>query len=127
MTNCRTVVVKELPESVTQSQVPQLRREIAPLVGADWPCVILDFSNVLELDRAGVEMLLRSMEEAVKRNGDVKLACVSPQVTVILELTQVDRLFEVFESLADAMESFRRFPVEAFREKTGLTATGAND
>jgi hypothetical protein len=34
---------------------------------------------------------------------------------VILELTRVDRLFEIFEKPHDAVESFHRFPVQAFR------------
>jgi len=76
------------------------------------------------LDSAGIEMLLRCMEEAMKRNGDVKLAAVSPQVTVILELTRVDRLFEIFENPSDAVESFHRFPVQAFRQTTVQGNTG---
>jgi hypothetical protein len=56
------------------------------------------------------------MEEAMKRNGDVKLAAVSPQAAIILQLTRVDRLFEIFENPSDAVESFHRFPVQAFRQ-----------
>jgi anti-sigma B factor antagonist len=119
MTSCRTVVVKHLPESVTRGHVKQLAGELASLLTGDWPCLVFDFSEVRELDRAGVEMLLQSMESAMKRNGDVKLAAVSPEVAVILGLTGVDRLFESFRDTADAVESFHRFPVQAFPRTTG--------
>jgi anti-sigma B factor antagonist len=115
MTTCRTVIVKDLPESVTLDHIPALCRELVPLAHADWPCLVLDFSAVRELDRAGVELLLRTMEEVVKRNGDVKFAAVSPQIEVILELTRVDRLFEFFDNAADAVSSFTSFPLAAFR------------
>ena len=52
---------------------------------------------------------LRCMEEAMKRNGDLKLAALSPQLAVILEMTRVDRLFEIFDNCNDAVESFHRF------------------
>jgi anti-anti-sigma factor len=114
MTTCRTVIVKDLPESVTLNHIPELCRELVPLAHGDWPCLVLDFSAVRELDRAGVELLLRTMEEVVKRNGDVKFASVSPQIGMILELTRVDRLFEFFDNAADAVSSFTRFPFVAF-------------
>lgn len=120
MTNCRSVVVKELPESVTLRHLPGLCREIVALARVDWPCLVFDFSNVRELDRAGVEVLLLTMEEAIKRNGDLKLAAVPPQVAVILELTRVDRLFETFDTVAEAVESFHAFPVRAFDKAAGL-------
>jgi len=127
MANCRAVVVKQLPERVSVNEAQQLARELAPLLEGDRPCVVFDFSEVRQLDSAGIEMLLRCMEEAMKRNGDVKLAAVSPQVAVILELTRVDRLFEIFENPVDAVESFHRFPVQAFRRSPAPDAGLAAD
>ena len=124
MTTCKTAIVKQLPERVGLGQVQPLFRELAPLLNGDRPRLVFDFSEVRHLDSAGIEMLLHSMEEAMKRNGDVKLAAVSPQVAVILKLTRVDRLFEIFETPADAVESFHRFPVEAFRQTTGAKEYG---
>ena len=124
MTNSRPVVVKQLPDRVSVNETQQLFRELAPLFEGDRPCLVFDFSEVRQLDSAGIEMLLRCMEEAMKRNGDVKLAAVSPQVTVILELTRVDRLFEIFENPSDAVGSFHRFPVQAFRQTTVQGYTG---
>jgi anti-sigma B factor antagonist len=124
MTNSRPIVVKQLPDRVSVNETQQLFRELAPLFEGDRPCLVFDFSEVRQLDSAGIEMLLRCMEEAMKRNGDVKLAAVSPQVTVILELTRVDRLFEIFENPSDAVESFHRFPVQAFRQTTVQGNTG---
>ncbi len=124
MTNSRPVVVKQLPDRVSVNETQQLFRELAPLFEGDRPCLVFDFSEVRQLDSAGIEMLLRCMEEAMKRNGDVKLAAVSPQVTVILELTRVDRLFEIFENPSEAVESFHRFPVQAFRQTTVQRNTG---
>jgi anti-anti-sigma factor len=127
MTTSRAVVVKRLPQSVTLSQAQQLFWEVLPLLGRDRPHLVFDFSEVRQLDSAGIEMLLHCMEEAMKRNGDVKLAAVSMQVAVILKLTRVDRLFEIFENPSDAVESFHRFPVHAFRETAPTRDAGSID
>jgi len=115
MSGPRNVIIKQLPENLTLRYAHNFFTEVQPFLKADKPCLVFDFSDVHHLDSAGVEMLLRCMEEAMKRNGDVKLAAVSPSVAVILELTRVDRLFEIFENAADAVESFYRFPVHAFQ------------
>jgi len=120
MTTSRDVVVKQLPEKVTLTQAREIFLEMAPLLESDRPCLVFDFSEVLQLDSAGIEMMLRCMEEAMKRNGDLKLAALSPQVAVILELTRVDRLFEIYVTASDAVESFHRFSVQTLRQSTPL-------
>jgi anti-sigma B factor antagonist len=108
------VVVKQLPEMLKLQQVQAFLREVEPLFHADRPRVVFDFSRVRQMDSAGVDMLLYCVEEAMKRNGDLKLAAIRPASAIILELTRVDRLFEVFETVTEAVDSFSGF--SAFKE-----------
>ena len=101
------VIVMELPEQLNHLQVKPFLNELQPLLEIDRPSVVLDCSHIKHLDSAGVEMLLHCLEQAMKRDGDLKLAAVSPASAVILELMRVDRLFEVFETAEDAMRSFQ--------------------
>ena len=127
MTLASAVTVKKLPESVSLGNARELLREVSPLLTENQPRIVFDFTEVQHLDSAGIEMLLRCMEEAMKRKGDVKLAAISPRVAVILELTRVDRLFEIFENPSDAVESFHRFPVHAFSAAPGMKECGTAD
>jgi anti-sigma B factor antagonist len=111
----RTVVVKQLPEKLSLEQGRVFLREIAHSLTADRPHVVLDFSDVRQLDSAGIHVLLHCLEEAMKRNGDVKLAAVPPAAAVVLELTKVDSLFETFGTAAEAVNSFHQFPRHAFQ------------
>ena len=79
----------------------------------DRPRVVLDCSNLLECDESVVLLLLRCLEEAMKRNGDVKLAAVGPAAARALESTGAKRLFEIFETTAIAAESFHRFALSS--------------
>ena|SRR6478609_2363268 len=123
MTTPRPVVVRQLPEQLKLGQVQGFLREVTPLFAADRPHIVFDFSQVSQIDSAGVDLLLHCMEQAMKRNGDLKLAAVPPASAVILELTRVDRLFEIFETVAEAVDSFYRyFPPAAQHARASLTA-----
>src|SRR5215467_13059344 len=108
MTTGKPIVVKQLPEILDTQHSEVFLRELTPLFDNDHPRLVFDFSEVRYMDSAGIELLLRCAEEAIKRNGDVKLAAISPELNVILEMTKIDRLFEIFESCNDAVDSYHR-------------------
>ncbi len=109
METSRPVIVMRVPERVNLKQARSFLREVKPLLVADRPQVVFDLSQVKQLDVTGVDMLLHCMAEAAKRDGDVKLAALSPQSAVVLELTRTDRLFEIYETSTDAVRSFSSF------------------
>jgi anti-sigma B factor antagonist len=78
---------------------------------------VFALSPVMQLDAAGVEVLLRCMSEAHKRDGDLKLASPSDQAWVVLELTRTERLFEIYETPVDAVRSFSGFLPNAMRQQ----------
>ncbi|HTR64946.1 MAG TPA: STAS domain-containing protein [Terriglobales bacterium] len=113
-------VVKLLPATLNRAQAEAFFHEVAPILRSERAEVVFDFSEVRQLDGAGVEMLLRCMAEVMKGNGDLKLSAIPPVSTIILELTGVDCLFEIFENTADAVQSFTQFPAQAFQQ-TGMS------
>jgi anti-anti-sigma factor len=82
-------------------------------MNADRPSIVLDCSNVRQMDRSVIHLLLCCLEEAIKRNGDVKLSSVPVAAKTILDLTGVNRLFEVFDTNAEALISFQQRPINA--------------
>ena len=116
-TDSRPVVVKRMPERVNARSARQFWRDVQPLLSIDRPQLVFDLSPVVQLDAAGVEMLLRCMSEAHKRDGDLKLASLSQHAAVVLELTRTERLFEIYESSVDAVRSFSGFLPNAMRQQ----------
>ncbi|MBV8208408.1 MAG: STAS domain-containing protein [Acidobacteria bacterium] len=115
METSRPVVVKRMPERLNLRTARQFEREVQPFFTSDRPQVVFDLSQVRRLDAAGVDMLLRCMTQAMKRDGDLKLASLSAHALAILELTRTDRLFEVYETSTDAVRSFTYFLPNALR------------
>jgi anti-sigma B factor antagonist len=108
----RAVAVKQLPETLNAKQGRRFFSELESCINVDRPCLVIDCSRVLLLDTSAVHLLLCCLEEAMKRNGDVKLAAVPEGATAVLELTGIDRLFEIYDTSAEAVNSFRRMPMD---------------
>jgi anti-sigma B factor antagonist len=103
-----TVTVTRLPEKLKMREGRLFFADLQTRLRIDRPCMVLDCANVQEMDKRTIHMLLCCLEEAMKRNGDVKLAAVTPSIGEILELTRVDRLFEIYETQSEAVNSFFR-------------------
>jgi anti-sigma B factor antagonist len=105
------VAVKQLPDTLSEKQGRRFLGELESSINIDRPSIVLDCSKVRRMDGPAINLLLCCLEEAMKRNGDVKLASVPPEARSILELAGVGRLFEIFDTNAEAVSSFRRVPV----------------
>jgi anti-sigma B factor antagonist len=101
------VIVMELPETLNNAEGEKFVAELQPLLEVHRPRIVLDCSQIQHMDSAGIETLLYCMQEAMKRDGDMKLAAMSPAAATIMELMRVDRLFEVFETAEEAARSFQ--------------------
>jgi anti-sigma B factor antagonist len=113
MNRYSAVVVKTLPKRLDRSEVAAFRREMQEVLRMDQPRIVFDFCSVTHLDSSGIEFLLDCLSIIVKRDGELKLAALSPQAETILEMTRVGRFFEVFPAAEDAVRSFDLFPPNA--------------
>jgi anti-anti-sigma factor len=107
------VVVMQMPEQFTGGEVQTFMLELGPLLQSNRPRIVLECSQVRSVDSAGVEMLLHSLEEVLKRDGDLKLAALSAEAEVFLELMRVARVFETFPTSEEAVRSFNVAPADA--------------
>jgi anti-sigma B factor antagonist len=112
----RPVVVKRMPERMNLKQARKFWKEVQPFLNSDRPQVVFDMSQVRRIDAAGIDVLLQCMREAVKRDGDIKLAALSPHSAVVLELTRTGRLFEIYDNSTAAVKSFSSFLPNALRQ-----------
>jgi len=104
----RSITVKQLPEVCRDRQRAIFFSEIKSCLDVDRPCLVLDCSRFVRTDKEAVFLLLCCLEEAMKRNGDVRLSGVSPELRAALKVIDADLLFHFFETSADAIASFSR-------------------
>lgn len=106
----RKVMVKQVPGTAHAKERQKFLLEIHKCVAMDRPLIVLDCSNLCHLNSATACLLIQSLEEAMKRNGDVKLAALPAGAEAVLELTGLGRVFEVYGTVEEAKCSFHELP-----------------
>jgi anti-anti-sigma factor len=69
--------------------------------------VVLDLDSTEMLDSRGLTALLDVQDQLREMGGEVKIAAANLTNRKILEITRLDQQLEVFESVVDAVRSFR--------------------
>ena len=60
------------------------------------------------MDERTTFLLLCCFEDAMKGNGDIKLAAIAKDAKPMLDVTGANRLFEIFDTNEEAVQSFSR-------------------
>ncbi|MDI9634285.1 STAS domain-containing protein [Geitlerinema splendidum] len=77
----------------------ELQQQLTSAVSAQAAaCVLVDLSQVESLDSAGLMALVSALSLAQRQGQRFTLCSVSPSLRIIFELTQLDRVFEIFEN-----------------------------
>ena len=105
------IVVKQLPQTLSPRQERAFLIELEDYLRADRPRIVVDCSTLLKMDRGALQLLVCCLEEAMKRNGDVKLAGLSDTSIEVLDRTGVLTLFECYNSTTEAVRSFHRISI----------------
>ena len=66
--------------------------------------VLVDFAEVTFMDSAGLMALVSGLKQAKKMGRRFSICSVSPRIRMILELSQLDRVFKIFENV-DSFEA----------------------
>ena len=108
MTIRRLVTIEQLPEITSEEQGRRFLSMVQDRMSDRRPGLVLDCSGLTQMDKPVLHLLLSCLEVAMKRNGDARLAAVSSSAQAMLKVIGADRLFQIFASNADAVNSFYR-------------------
>ena len=106
----RKVTVRLVPEALSAKQRRNFLRDMQDSMTAERPRIVLDCSNLRELDNSAAYLLLCCLEEAMKRNGDIKLAALPAGARAILKFNRIANLFDIYDTTTDAIDSFHQLP-----------------
>lgn len=69
----------------------------------DWKYVIVDLSAVQFIDSIGLATLVSGLKTARQRGGDLLLVNPTNGIRIILDLTSMDRVFQVMATTEEAL------------------------
>ncbi len=97
------VMVVHTPEELGEDQADSVR---AFLESRERQRIIVDLDGTETIDSVGLETLLDVQDTLRERGGDLRIATTNHANRKILEVTRLDSMLEVFDSVIDAVKSF---------------------
>jgi anti-sigma B factor antagonist len=102
-----TTAVITLSGELTADQADRFRRSCQERFTSGIRDVVINMEHLTLVDSAGLELLLWLREEAAERRGALKLVRPDTTVSKILEVTRLDRRFDVHATVEAAAKSLR--------------------
>lgn len=70
--------------------------------------IILDLEKLVNIDTYGLDALLAAAQKALEINSKIVLANVSSDMQIVLDITKVYRVFEIYASVDDALTHYQK-------------------
>ena len=67
--------------------------------------IVLDLEKLVNIDNYGLDALLAMAQKALENQSLIKLAGVSADMQIVLDITKVYRVFEIYPTIEDAVAS----------------------
>jgi anti-sigma B factor antagonist len=82
-----------------------LKAEMNRLFATGSKELIVDLKDVRFIDSSGLGVLVSGFKNASTRQGSLKLASLQTQVKSMFELTRLHRVFDIFQTVDEALDS----------------------
>jgi anti-anti-sigma factor len=69
--------------------------------------IVLDLEKLVNIDNYGLDALLAVAQKALENDSVIKLARVSADMQIVLDITKVYRVLETYPTIEEAVKSFQ--------------------
>lgn len=89
-----------------EANIQAIGDEITQLIdGQTGPKLLISFTNVEHLSSAALGTLI-TINNRMRNKGQLRLCKIDPQIYEVFVITRLNKLFQIHESVDDAMKSF---------------------
>lgn len=78
---------------------PQFREQLIELVEHGYDHIVVNLDEVRFLDSTGLGALVGAFKRIRRRHGELTLVCTQPRILKMLEITGLDQVFTIRDSL----------------------------
>jgi anti-sigma B factor antagonist len=100
------VVITVREERLDAHNSSDLKLEMQKVFEGGKKNLLVDLKDIRFIDSSGLGALVSGFKNATSHHGNMKLASLQPQVKSMFELTRLHRVFEIFGTAPEAIESF---------------------
>ncbi len=90
-----------------EANIQAISDEISGLIdNTSTPQILINFANVDHLSSAALGALITINNKTNEKDGTLRLANIDPQIYEVFVITRLNKLFNIHETLNDAMTQF---------------------
>ena len=86
---------------------PDLQGFFQEHLGKETLNFVADLQGLAYSSSAGIRIFLGMARDTRRKQGDLRMAAVQPQVDKIFNLSKFDKIVRIFDTVEDAIESFK--------------------
>ena len=90
---------------IDMATAPQLRQHAVTLVSDGRDRLVIDMTGVDFCDSTGLGVLVAIVKRVRTVGGDLRVVTCDDRLLALLEITRLDRVFDIHSTVADACES----------------------
>ena len=87
---------------IDMATAPRFRQRLLAVISAGAQDVVIDLSGVDFIDSTGLGVLMGAAKRVRGTGGDIRLVMTGSRLSELVELTRLDRVLDVFDSVAEA-------------------------
>jgi len=91
---------------ISDDEVADLRRAVTEFVDRRWRRLLIDFSETTYMNSSAVGVLVSAHTSYAKRDWQLKLCSMNKHVHVIFAITNLMKIFAVFDTREEALTAF---------------------
>ncbi|MBN2414072.1 STAS domain-containing protein [candidate division KSB1 bacterium] len=99
-------VIKITGELMAGHDSEKLRKVVDESIKAENVNVVVDMEEVTWMNSSGLGMLISALTSLRSSEGDMRLANLSDRIRRPMQITKLDKVFQDFDSVADAVQSY---------------------
>ncbi|MEI6862914.1 MAG: STAS domain-containing protein [Candidatus Omnitrophota bacterium] len=85
---------------------PMIKKSFDKLISQKTPKIVINLSKVTYVDSSGLATLVELLKNMRSYNGRMRLACMSPKIKSLFEITKLEKLFEILADEETAITNF---------------------
>ncbi|RII31472.1 MAG: anti-anti-sigma factor [Geobacter sp.] len=104
--NGKLMVIFVREERLDAHNSEELKTEMNHLFETGTKDILIDLKEVRFIDSSGLGVLVSGFKNASTRQGSLRLCGLQNQVRSMFELTRLHRVFDIFQTVDEALESY---------------------
>lgn len=95
---------------VSEDDIQKLQDIVSMTLEEKSTSVVVNLKNVSWMSSTGIGALIRCLTTARNAGGDLRLAGLNDKVQNIFNITQLDKILQIYPTVTDAVDSFDSDP-----------------